>query len=256
MIDNIKVVVNNGDLKEFEVEEAIEYIVQLYSDKIGAINTHPNIVCTTSKNAYDVMDKSDILQDVRRYLKDGFKQYANSLEEVGVLKVELQGLVKYLNNCESIRLEVKCREKVNYCTYLTLCDMVVYKYDRGSLREEFDKFIALNKFNKEQIDYINAYFEEESYSNPGFLSLERFKEVLSCIIYNMSINGLVDYIGLSIDTLSEDLSSDIKEYVCADEILQLFRDKVKIEKLDNGYDISIFGCTPKSVRYVVGLVEV
>ena len=70
------------------------------------------------------------------------------------------------------------------------------------------------------------------------------------------IDGLVDYIGLSVDSVSEDLSSDIKEYVCVDDVLKLFRDKVKIEKLDNGYDISIFGCIAKSVRYMVSLVEV
>ena len=256
MVENIQVNLNNGVLEECEVDRLINYIVGLYEDKIGVIDTYPNVVCTMYNNAYDVKNKSEILDSIKSSLKEGFKKYANNLKEVGFFTVDISGTVKYANGCESVQIEVKCKERVNYCTYLTLCNMVVYKYDRGSLREEFDKFIATKKLNKEQIDYINAYFEEECYSNPGALSIDRFKDNLRYAISTVSVDGLVDYIGLYVDSVSEDLSSDIKEYVCVDDVLKLFRNKVKIEKLDNGYDISIFGCIAKSVRYMVSLVEV
>lgn len=257
MVENIQVNLNNGVLEECEVDRLINHIVGLYECKLGVIDTYLNVVCTMYNNAYDVKNKSEILDSIKSSLKEGFKKYANNLKEVGFFTVDISGTVKYANGCESVQIEVKCKERVNYCTYLTLCNMVVYKYDRGSLREEFDKFIATKKLNKEQIDYVNDYFEEVSYSNPNFLSVDTIKDTLMYIIRGVSVNSLVDYIDLSLDTLGEDLSSDIKDYLCDYEgILKTFKNKIKVEKLKEGYDISIFGSTVKSIRYSINLVEI
>lgn len=252
---SIKIFVNDNETVSVNINELGNYLKGLLIDKLDSIKFQENIIIELNGSADDVVTEENVIDVVGKEITEGLNKYKTNIEEVGELKVKIEDFLWKEKNIVEVNFTILIKEDKKYSSYLTICDMTLFSYDKDKEMWLMREFIIDNNFNDKQNDYILEWCEEMAYSSPNNLDVSVFKDTMA---ERVVLNGLDNYLGLSDRTLREivntDFSYDIKEYILDGDIdLMLFADYFKVTKEDDIYRVYFMDLLVEKIIFSVGL---
>lgn len=155
------------------------------------------------------------------------------------------------NTVDYLNIELSCKIDNEY---LSLLNYKVYSYNKYEITLELFDFAKTNNFNDSQKLFLNEYIDEAS---PDSVNLDNFLYIFEeSLINSLSPNYLAEYLEPTIESaVNLDYSSDIhKILVDEDSTLNLFKDKLKVIKCENGYDIFLGEQFLKGIKYKLSFI--
>lgn len=246
-----------------------------------------SISITTNKNElfkiYDILEdniSSKIDKDIHFFNKDNFLIYNNketkrlnnlNLKDLlCLLKNELNTLIKSKIKKETFTLFLsvsKLKNTSDNVDYLyiildyktendiiSLMDYKIYAYNQKDLTYDLFNFAKLNNFNNHQRLFLQEYIEE---SKPDSINLDNFLYLFEEALDNsLKTNQFADFLELTIESAYKyDYSTDIHTLLIEeDSLLNLFKDKIKVAKCENGYSIYLGNHHLKDIKYKLSFV--
>lgn len=246
-----------------------------------------SISITTNKNElfkiYDILEgtiSSKLNEDIHFFNKNNFlicnnketRQLTNlNLEDfLCLLKNELNTLLKSKIKKETFTLLLsvsKLKNTSDNVDYLyimldyetengvdSLMDYKIYSYNLDELTFDLFNFANSNNFNNPQRLFLEEYIEE---SNPDSIHLDNFLYIFEEALDNsLNIKQLAEFLELTIESAYKyDYSTDIHTILLEeDSLLNLFKDKIKVLKCENGYSIYLGNHHLKDIKYKLSFV--
>lgn len=245
---SISTIINKNELSK--IYDILENSISSKINKdIHFFNKNNFLICTNKENKQISNLK---LNDLMYLLKNELNTLINSKikEKTFTLLSSVSKLKNTSNNVDYlyIILDYKIGDDI-----YSLIDYKIYSYNLDDLTFDLFDFANLNDFNKSQRLFVEEYIEE---SKPDSLHLDNFiyifKEALND---TLNVRQLNDFIEPTVESAYKyDYSKDIHTLITKDYLLNLFKDKIKVVKCEDGYSIYLGNYNLKDIKYKLSFV--
>ena len=220
-----------------------------------------NLIKDEIKEDIDFINKKDIVTyDNGKYLK--FSNFADTKEffknklinrdkDLIDASCSISLSVSKLKASNGVAsLKIDCFTTTNGKT-IKLIGNEIYIFNESEIYLELLEFSKKNNFNLEQELFLKEYLYE---SIPNSINLDNFIYIFEESIENsLNLQSLSELLETTIESiLEENYSNDIFSILISeDDYLNLFKDKLLVKKLSDGYGIYFTNILIKSIKYKV-----
>lgn len=220
-----------------------------------------NLIKDKIKDDMDFINKKDIITyENNKYLKfsnfEESKQFLRNkiidknkdlTDDVYLVSLSVSKL-KASNGVSSLKIDCSIKNKSKT---ILLIDNEIYVFNESEIQLELIEFSKKNNFNLEQECFLQEYLYE---SMPNSINLDNFIYIFEESIENsLDLESLGELLEPTIESVNkENYSKDIFSILInEDNYLNLFKDKLLVEKSDDGYNIYFTNILIKSIKYKV-----
>ena len=247
----------------------MSFSITVNQDEISKINEIlQETIFDKLKDDNDFFNKSDLLiynnQEIEPievlnldslllFLRDKLTELIKSKikKESFTLSLSVSKLKNTSNNVDYLSITLDCKTDNEI---ISLLDCKIYSYNKDEIISELFNFSNANNFNKAQKLFLEEYIED---TKPDSIHLDNFIYIFEeALTSSLNINYLAELLEPTIESaFNYDYSKDIHDILAnEDSILNLFKDKIKVIKCENGYNIYLGDRHLKNIQYKLSFI--
>lgn len=246
---SISITVNKDEI--FKINEILQKTI---SDKLKEDNNFFNksnlLICNNQESELlDDFNIEKLLLFLSSKLKESIKSKIKKETFTSLLSVSK--LKNTSNNVDYLYITLDC--KINN-EIISLLDYKIYSYNKDKVISELLDFANTNNFNDDQKLFLEEYIEE---TKPDSIHLDNFIYIFEEALTNsLNIQHLSELLEATIESaFNYDYSKDIYNILIKEDCtLNLFKDKLKVSKCENGYNIYLGDRHLKNIQYKLSFI--